>query len=91
MKRKIISLIVSADLLLTLLPTFAFAEDYTEWSSWSTEEPGWALGREVESRDRTIAYNMVTYIHPVYLSASPISPSMQILRSSISLEQNASP
>ena len=62
MKKRIVSLVLSLVMLLSLLPVSVFAADYGAWSDWSTTEPMKAVGRQIESRDVTVGYNMVTYL-----------------------------
>ena len=52
-------------LLLGVTPVYAldsYGANYTEWSEWSTTVPESKEGREIQTRDVTIGYNMVTYL-----------------------------
>ena len=62
MKKKITSIVLTLVMLLSLMPTAVLAADYGPWSEWSTTAPMQAVGRQIETRDVTIGYNMVTYL-----------------------------
>ncbi len=68
-KDKIISIVLLLAMIFSLcaLPVAALdyganAGTYGEWSAWSTTKPGQKEGREIESRETVVGYNMELYL-----------------------------
>ena len=60
--KRIISSLLIIVMIFAMVPATALAADYTEWSTWSTSEPLKQDGREIQTRDVVVGYNMELYL-----------------------------
>ncbi len=79
MKKKVQGLLLLCCLMILMfIPQKVKAADYTDWSGWQTNHPGYVDGRQIESKEVIDGYNVVSFIYQkavspyqrVYLSHS---------------------
>jgi len=63
MRRMIVTFLLTLAMLASLVsPIASAATEYGPWSGWSTTVPASQSGRQIETRDVVVGYNMVTYL-----------------------------
>ena len=63
MRRTIVTFLLTLAMLASMVsPIASAATEYGPWSGWSTTAPASQSGRQIETRDVVVGYNMVTYL-----------------------------